>query len=162
MRTMLRRLGPALFAGSALSGLAACGGDASIPSAQEVATEAANAAAAATPVSVTVRGSVVDSLDRPIANAHIECLGTVRCAGPYEQVSAEGHGHRVTTTDASGFYHIVATRLSAEAGSGFLMNANRRSYQVEWREVAWPDPACTADEPHCAMRVDFRLTGMAD
>ena len=161
MRAMLRRLGPAVVAGSAMLVLTACG-DTSIPSApaQEAAIKAAEAAAAATPVSVTIRGSVVDSSNRQLANAAIECLGDVQCTQPFSDVSAEGHDHRVGTTDGNGQYHIVAT--SRSGGSGFLMNANARGFEVQWQEVTWPDVACSSEQPRCAITVNFKLASLED
>lgn len=162
MRMMLLRLGRAMAVGSAMLMLAACGGDTSIPSApaQEAAIKAAEAAAAATPVSVTVRGSVVDSSNRRMANAAIECLGDVHCTGPNSDVIEEGHDHRITTTDANGLYHIVAT--SRSGASGFLMNANARGFEVQWTEVGWPAPACSSDQPRCTVTVNFKLNPLAD
>jgi hypothetical protein len=43
-----------------------------------------------------------------------------------------------------------------------MMNANGRGYQVEWREVVWPDAACTPDQGRCTLRVDFKLVSVAD
>jgi len=159
---MLRRLGPAVVAGSAMLVLTACGSDTSVPSApaQEAAIKAAEAAAAATPVSVTIRGSVVDASNRQLANAAIECLGDVQCTKPYADVISEGHDHRITTTDANGQYHIVAT--SRAGGSGFLMNANARGFEVQWQDVTWPDAACSSDQPRCAVTVNFRLPPLQD
>ena len=167
MRAMLRRLGRTVPAGSAMLILAACGGT-STPTAPAEAVAATKAtvtatdAAAAPVTSAKVRGTVVDSSDRRLANATVECLGDVVCAGPYGDVSAEGHGHQVTTTDADGSYEIVATSRSGGARGPFLMNANGRGYQVEWRQVEWPDPACTSDQARCAIIVDFTLTSVAD
>ena len=168
MRAMLRRLGRTLPAGSAILILAACG-SASTPTgpAEGVAATkpaaAATDAAAAVPASITVRGTVVDSSNRRLANATVECPGDdVSCAGPLSQVTAEGHGHRVTTTGADGSYEIVATSRSGGATGRFLMNANGRGYQVAWRQVEWPDPACTSDQARCAITVNFSLTPVAD
>jgi hypothetical protein len=131
------------------------------PAEAVVSTRATAAVVAAAPVSVTVRGFVVDSSDRRLANINIECLGNVTCAGPHSQPSAEGHDHRVGATNADGSYEVVATSRG-DAGSGFMMNANRQGYQVEWRQVAWPDPACTSDQARCALTVNFKLTSVAD
>ena len=162
MRTTLRRLGGALTVGSAILMLAACSSDTSVPTAaaQEAAIKAAEAAAAATPVSVTIRGSVVDLSNRHMANAAIECLGDVQCAGPNSDVIGEGHDHRITTTDANGLFHIVAT--SRSGASGFLMNANARGYEVAWKDVAWPSSACSSDQPRCTVTVNFKLNPLAE
>jgi hypothetical protein len=75
-------------------------------------------------------------------------------------VISEGHDHRITTTDANGQYHIVAT--SRAGGSGFLMNANARGYEVAWRDVAWPDAGCSSDQPRCTVTVDFKLNPLGE
>jgi protocatechuate 3,4-dioxygenase beta subunit len=167
MRAMLRRLVRTLPAGSAMLILAACGSTSTPTSPAEAvaatkAAETPTAGAAGPATSMTVRGTVVDSSNRLLANATIECLGDVVCAGPYRQVSAEGHGHQVTKTGADGSYEIVATSPSGSATGWLLMNANGRGYQVEWRQVEWPDPACTSDQARCAVTVNFSLTPVSD
>jgi hypothetical protein len=167
MRGMLRRLGRTMPAGSAILILASCGGPSAPTAPAEVvaATKSAataTGAAADTSTSITVRGTVVDSSNRRLADATIECPGDVVCAGPYGQVSAEGHGHQVMRTRADGSYELVATSRSGGATGGFLMNANGRGYQVAWRQVEWPDPACTSDQARCAVTVDFSLTPVSD
>ena len=147
--------------------LAACGGTSTPTAPPESVAAKATApvpdAAAAPATSITVRGTVVDSSSRRLANATIECPGDeVSCTGPYSEVSAEGHGHHATKTDANGSYEIVATSRPGGGTGRFLMNANGRGYQVEWQQVAWPDPACTADQARCAVTVNFRLTSVAD
>jgi len=168
MRAMLRRLGRAVPAGSAILILAACGGT-STPTAPAEAVRGTKAAATPTEAasapatSITVRGVVVDSSNRPLANVTVECPGAeVRCAGAYGDVSAEGHEHQVTKTDTNGSFEIVATSRSGGAAGSFLMNANGRGYQVEWRQVRWPDPACTSDQARCSATVNFSLTSVAD
>jgi hypothetical protein len=155
-------------AGSAILILAACGGSSAPTAPAEVvaATKSAGpatGAAADAATSITVRGTVVDSSNRRLADATIECPGDVVCAGPNGgQVSAEGHGHQAMRTRADGSYELVATSRSGGAKGGFLMNANGRGYQVAWRQVEWPDPACTSDQPRCAVTVDFSLTPVSD
>jgi len=153
-----------LPAGSALLFLAACDGTSAptAPVSTVVPRAATSAASATTPASILVRGLVVDSSNRPLANAQLECPGPVRCASPNERVSAEGHDHHATTTDTNGAYAIVATDLSAGSASGFLMNANGRGYLVDWRQLEWPVPACTSDEARCAVTVNFTLTPAPD
>lgn len=163
MRTVvLRRLTRVLPVGSAMLMLVACD-SASTPTAPAGAVVATRetAAVAAAPVSVTVRGFVVDSSDRRLANINIECLGNATCAPANAQPSAEGHDHRVGTTNADGSYEVVATSRG-DAGSGFMMNANGRGYNVEWHQVAWPDAACTSDQSRCALTVNFRLSSVTD
>lgn len=166
MRTIFQRLWRVVPAGSAVLTLAACGG-ASSPTAPAQPVAATRAAemqveAAAAPVSVTVRGTVVDSAGRPLANINIECVGDAHCTPANYDVSAEGHEHRAGRTDANGSYEVVATSASGGAGGAFLMNANGLGYQVGWRQVAWPRPACTSDQARCALSVNFALTAVAD
>jgi len=163
MQSLLTQFLRALPAGAAMLVLAACGGAPTPTASTEapvVAKAPATEAEAATPASVTVRGTVLDSSNRPVANANVECLGDVHCTGTNEELSAEGHEHRAVQTDAHGSYQVVATSQSA-GGSGFSMNANGQGYQVEWRQVAWPDPGCTSSQPHCALTVNFTLTSVA-
>jgi hypothetical protein len=165
VRTILRRLAWTLPFASAALVLAACGGGTSVPTAPADPVVSAKAAvtadaAAAVPVSMTVRGSVVDSSNRPLRGINIECLGDAHCEPPHYEPSADGHQHRVDKTDANGSYELVATSQSGGAAGAFSMNANGQGYQVEWRQVSWPEPACTADR--CAATVNFRLTSVAD
>ncbi len=145
---------------------AACGGTSTPTAPTEAAVAAkaaAPAAAAATdapaaPVSVTVRGSVVDSSGQPLANVNIECPEeVVHCTQPEDQPSAQGHQHRIETTDAHGSYELVATDQSGGTASGFSMNANGPTYQVAWQQVRWPNRACTSDQPQCTISVNFKL-----
>ncbi len=164
MRSVLPRLGRVLAAGSAVLILAACDST-STPMAPTEATasaKSATAAAAANPVSATVRGSVMDSTNRLLANVNIECLGDVNCALPDYQVSADGHQHRVGKTDANGAFEIVATGLPGSSSSGFMMNANGQGYEVQWQQVTWPGPACSSDQPRCIVAVNFRLNPMSE
>src|SRR5512135_541297 len=114
MRIVLPGLGGALAAGSAALMLVACGGSSMLTTASDdtpaaMKTTAQNAATV--PVSATVRGSVVDSANQPLANMNIECLGNVHCTLPDSQVSSQGHQHRIAQTDAKGAYEIVASSL---------------------------------------------------
>jgi hypothetical protein len=162
MRTVLSRLGAVLAAGSTVLTMAACGGstmlatrpDDDAPAMAKSATQ--NDAAA--PVSATIRGSVVDASNRPLANVNIECLGNVQCGQLDAQPSAQGHQHRITQTDASGAFAVVASSVPGTAATSFLMNANGQGYQVEWQQVSWPGPACSANQSRCTVTVNFRLT----
>jgi hypothetical protein len=161
MRTVISRLGPVLTLGSAVL-MAACGGstmlatnpDDDAPAAMKSATQSA----AANPVSATIRGSVVDSSNRPLSSVNIECLGNVHCTQPDYQVSAQGHQHRITQTDASGAFEIVANSLPGTSSTSFMMNANGQGYNVAWQQVNWPGPACSSDQPRCTVTVNFRLS----
>jgi hypothetical protein len=144
--------------------LAACDGTSTptAPAEAAAAPKTVAEAAATTPVSVAVRGSVVDSSNRPLANITIECPGDIQCKGFYSDLIAEGHDHQVGRTDANGLYALVATGRWEGPGSGFLMNANGRGYEVQWRRIEWPDPACSSDQPGCAITVSFSLNAVAD
>jgi hypothetical protein len=153
----------ALLASAAASALilAACSETATptAPVEELAAQQLTPPAAAAAPVTVTVRGSVVDAENRAVAGAHIECLGSVDCGGSQGEVSAEGHEHRYAITGDDGRYELRAT---GDSGTGFLMNANHRSYEQDWRQVEWPgDPACAADGD-CTVTVNFTLRPTVD
>jgi hypothetical protein len=167
MRTTLQGLGRALAAGSAVLVLAACGSGSTMVTNSDETTAEAKAAtttvgAAAAPVSATVKGTVVDQSGRKVANANVECLGDVHCTLPDDQVSAQGHQHRIAQTDANGAFEIVATNLSGNTSSGFMMNVNGLGYEVAWQPVAWPGPACTSDQPRCTVTVSFTLNPTAE
>ncbi len=165
MRTFVSRLGPVLALGSAVL-MAACGGSTMLTTNSDddtVATaKSATQNAAANPVSATVRGSVVDASNRPLANASIECLGDVHCTQPDYQVSAQGHQHRITQTDAKGAFEIVASSLPGTSSATFMMNANGQGYDVAWQRVSWPGPACSSDQSRCTVTVNFRLSLASD
>ncbi len=166
MRTVLFRLGPALALGSAVSAMAACGGssmlttnpDSDAPAAMKSTTQSD----AAAPVSATIRGSVVDSSNRPLSNINIECLGNVHCTQVDYQPSAQGHQHRITQTDASGGFAVRASSLPGTAATSFMMNANGQGYNVAWQQVNWPGPACSSDQSRCTVGVNFTLTVAPD
>ena len=153
MRTLLRGLGRTLPAGSAMLMLAACG---STP-----APTAANVAAATTATgtqvvssSVVVRGLVVDPANRPLANANVECMSNAQCTSPGDVSAQDGPDHGVTT-NANGFYQLIVT---PSGGVRFLVDASARGYGIQWQDVRLPDPACTWDQPKCAITVNFTLT----
>jgi len=165
MRTTLQGLGRALAAGSAVLVLAACDSGSTLVTHDDdtpaQAKSATTPSAAADPVSATVKGTVVDPSGRLVANANIECLGDVHCTLPDYQVSAQGHQHRIAQTDANGAFEIVATSLSGTS-SGFMMDANGLGYEVAWRPVTWPGPACTSDQSRCTVTVNFTLSPTID
>ncbi len=166
MRTVLSRLGLVLAAGSAVLTMAACGGSTMLTTNSDddtVATaKSATQNAAANPVSATVRGLVVDASNRPLSSVNIECLGNVHCTQPDYQVSAQGHQHRITQTDASGAFQIVANSLPGTSSTSFMMNANGQGYNVAWQQVTWPGPACSSDQSRCTVTVNFALTPASD
>jgi hypothetical protein len=165
MRTNLPRLGRVFAAAAATVTIAACGGSSVLTTWSDESAELKSAtrdAAAAEPASATIRGSVVDSSNRALANVNIECLGDVRCAEPGAQVVAEGHEHQVGQTDANGRFEIVASSLPGTSSTGFMMNANRRGYEVTWKQVAWPGPACSSDQARCTITVDFKVNPTQD
>lgn len=157
MRKVFGQMGRALPGLSALLLVAACDGTSTpvSPSGAGMGTGATgtSATAAASAATIIVRGMVVDASDRPIGDANVECPAEVSCTPP--GVTAGGHEHRAATTNAEGFYEVVAT--GTPASGAFLMNANRQGYQVEWREVKWPDPTCSWDRTGCSLTVNFSL-----
>lgn len=165
MRKVLWPLGWALPGLSALVLVGACDSTSTPVSPSSATGAAATAATAATAVassaSVLIRGTVVDAANRPVGDAYVECPTEVTCVRP-GQVNAGGHEHRATTTRADGSYEVVAAGMPADGSGVFRMNANRLGYQVEWREVKWPDPACTWDRTGCALTVDFSLSPIVD
>ncbi len=163
MRTVLRPLGRTLPAMSAVLILAACGSTPS-PTAVDGAVRGGGTAVQppATVATMTIRGVVVDSSNRPLANAGVECMGDVRCRAAGSQVSAEDGPDDGLKTDSSGSYQLVVTGGSGSVQRGFLMNAHARSYEVAWREVRFPDPGCTSDQAGCTVSINFTLDPMAD
>jgi hypothetical protein len=162
MRTLLGRTRFVLAVGPAVLLLAACS-DTSSPTSSEavVARVTATSASAAEQgsTSMTIRGIVVDSDNRRLAGITIECLGDVTCRSGDGDLIAEGHDHRIETTDADGTFEIFADGAPQATGS-FLVNANGRGYHVRWLQVQWPSPTCTADR--CATDLHFELTAIAD
>jgi hypothetical protein len=148
--------------GSALLTPLACSSTSPTAATSAVATTTATAAQLQDSTSAIVRGTVRDSAGRLMANAQVECLGEVECTGLFAELSAEGHEHRATTTDANGVYETRVISRPGGARDGFLMNANARGYQVEWRRVAFRDPSCTSDQSRCALTVDFTLADLVD
>jgi len=41
------------------------------------------------------------------------------------------------------------------------MNANGQGYDEDWRQVAWPGPACSSSESRCTVTVNFKLSPTA-
>ena len=92
--------------------MAACGGSTMLTNPDDdtpAAMKSATQSAAASPVSATIRGSVVDSSNRPLSSVNIECLGNVQCTQAEYQPSAQGHQHRITQTDAHGEHTLPET-----------------------------------------------------
>jgi hypothetical protein len=162
MGTVLRRLGQTLSVGSAILILAACGGTATPTSAGAVATRSTATAAEAEPTSsVLLSGVVVDSSNRPVAQANVECLGAnVACMGPETDVSAQDGPDQGVKTSADGSYRIVVVAKGITP-SGILLNANARGFQIEWRQISF-DAGCTSDQARCAMTLDFTLTAQPE
>lgn len=154
-----------LAAGSAALMLVGCGGSSMLTTASDGDTPATMkstaTSSAAIPVSATIRGSVVDSANQPLADMNIECLGNVHCTLPDYQVSSQGHQHRIAQTDAKGAYEIVASSLPGTSSTSFMVNANGQGYNVAWQQVTWPRPACSSDQPRCTVTVNFTLTATA-
>jgi len=161
MRTVLSRLGPVLAVGSAVL-TAACGGSSTLTTHSDdapVAMKTSTQDSATVPVSATIRGTVVDPANRPLANMTIECLGDVHCTEPQYAVTAEDH--RITHTDAKGAFEIVAASLPGTSSASFMMNANGLGYDEDWRQVAWPGPGCSSSDSRCTITINFKLNPTA-
>ncbi len=182
MRTVLRRLGQTLPAGSAILMLAGCGSTAS-PTAP--AGTSATATQQSSSPSIMVRAFVVDSAtNQPLANVNIECMGSIQCILPAEAIpttqqrvavpqrltaqqgarakpvtAQQGDTDHVGVTAADGSFQFIAGDLdgSASGANGFMVGANARGYAVQWQQVRFPDPGCTSDNPSCAVTLSFAL-----
>jgi hypothetical protein len=101
---------------------------------------------------------VVDSSNRPVARANVECMGSnVVCMGPRSEVSAEDGPDHGVKTRGDGSYELVVVASGSTAG-GILLNANAKGFQIEWRQVTIPDAACTFGQARCAITLNFTLT----
>jgi hypothetical protein len=158
MDTVLR-FGQASLVGSAMLILAACGGGSTPTAAGPVAETKTTTFTAAEPTSsVLVSGVVVDSSNRPVAGAEVECVGgNVSCTGSRTDVSAEDGPDFGVKTHADGSYQLVVVASGGSEG-GFLLNASAGGYQVEWQRLSVPDAACTSDQARCAITQNFTLT----
>ncbi len=151
MRMVFRALGRTLPVGSAMLMLAACGTTPAPTTAEAVtATKTTEQVASASGI---VRGIVVDPANRPVANANIECASNAQCT-LFSDVSAQDGADQGVRTNANGYYQLKVSRSGEGA---FLLNATARGYGIEWREVQLPDPACTWDQPGCAITLNFTL-----
>jgi len=150
---LLRRFAWALPVGSAMLMLAACGNSSTPTSASAVQTSAATVATSASDPSVLVSGVVVDSANRPVAHANVECMGTnVTCVRPLTQIISQDGPDDGVFTAANGSYAMVLTAPSANPVS---LNAHALKYELQMQQVSFPDPGCTFDR--CAVTVNFRL-----
>ncbi len=149
MSSVLRWLGRTLPAGAAALVLAACSNGSPMPS-------SASAVSPPSPrtVSGIVHGWVVDTANRPVANANIECASNAQCT-LFGDISAQDGRDQGVKTDAKGYYELV---LSPTGPSPFLMNASARGYGIVWQKVALPDAGCTFDQSRCAMTLNFTLS----
>jgi hypothetical protein len=157
-RAAPRRLAWTLPAGLGMLILAACG-DTVVPTTP---TRASPAPATPTPAtafapSVTVRGLVVDSSGKPLANVLVQWLNI-----------GEGEGDlnspRGVYTDASGSYRLVVSGLIGPGAVGgysegwFEAGASREGYRDDWKSLKIPDRACTSDNEKCDLVANFTLT----
>jgi hypothetical protein len=162
MSTALRRLGQTLPATMTALLLGACGGSTTSPTAAPAVAAAKTVAAAAEtiPSSITIKGTVVDSSNRPLANVEVECMGDVQCAAFGSQVSQQDGPDNGVRTNADGAYLIVATARSS--GARFLMGASGAGYEVTIREVSFPASFCASDQAGCTVALDFTLAPRVD
>jgi hypothetical protein len=112
------------------------------------------AAASQTPAaSALIRGWVLDSSNRPLANANVECASNAQCRR-FGDVSAQDGPDDGVRTDAHGYYALVVTPM---AGSRFLLNASARGYGIVWHTIDVPDATCSWDQARCALTQNFTL-----
>jgi hypothetical protein len=157
MRTVFRGIGLVLPAASAMLILAACGSTTSGPTAASGAgTTSATAATEQSPVIVS--GYVTDSAGRPLANANLECMGSVQCRALSDVTAQQQDNDHTVITNADGFYMLMATDGSADGDGQFLLNANARGYDVGVKSVRFADRVCTQGPGGCGISgVNFRL-----
>lgn len=156
--SMVGRLGWTLPAALTALALAACSNTAA-PTAATVPTAATATAEQAPASSILLQGTVVDSSNRPMANAEVECMGGVECVPFGAQVIAQDGPDLGIKTNAAGAYVMVAKRTGAS--DRFLMNATAKGYELMIREVAFSDPTCTSDRSDCTVTVNFTLAPQA-
>lgn len=141
-------------AGSAMLMLAACSSTPLPTAASTTAATATVKGAQVVPSSGVIRGQVTDAAGRPLVGANVECTSNAQCT-LYGDVSAQDGVDQGVKTNANGYYQLKLTR----AGEGaFSVNASAAGYQIQWRDVQLPDPACTWDQPGCGVTVNFALT----
>ena len=159
MRKALRRLAPTLPAAVAGLLLAACSSTSAPTAADTAAATAAVTAAAIAPSSssVVVRGLVSDAANRPLAGANVECASNAQCRR-FADVSAQDGPDDGVKTDANGRYEMI---VSPSTDGSFLLNASAFGFDIVWRSVEPPDPACSWDQARCAITVDFTLSPAA-
>lgn len=155
MRMVLRGIGRALPAGSVMLLLAACGSTPAPTTAGAVAVTAERADGDTLPMSsAIVRGLVVDSANRPVAGANVECSSDAQCK-LFTDVSAQDGIDQGVKTNANGTYVMIVSHAGT---SGFLLNASARGFALVWQDVRMPGPSCSWDQPGCSLTVNFTLT----
>ncbi len=161
MGDLLRRFAGALPLGSAMLMLAACGSSSTPTSATAVASTATAGSTSATAQdpSVLVSGVVVDSGNRPVANANVECMGTnVACVPPGTQVITQDGPDPGVFTGPDGRYSMVVTALSS---GPILVNAHALKFELQMQQLSFPDAGCSADQARCALTLNFQLVDQA-
>ena len=157
MSTVLGRFGRTLPAAVTAIVLGACSNSASPTVATgSVATAAAEQQPA---LSITVQGTVVDSSNRPLTFAQVECMGDVQCVPSGAQVIAQDGPDDGVKTNAAGAYVMVVRRTGAS--DRFMMSASARGYELMIREAAFADPTCSSDRADCSLTVNFTLAPQA-
>ncbi len=136
----------------------ACSNTPSPTAASTVATSATVKGAQVVPSSGVIRGQVTDVAGRPLAGANVECTSNAQCT-LYGDVSAQDGVDQGVKTNANGYYQLKLTR----AGEGaFSVNASAAGYQIQWRDVQLPDPACSWDQPSCTVTLNFALAAASE
>ncbi len=164
MRRTLRRLSLTLPAGAAALLLAACSSSTPMPSAADppaasTTSVASTAGSTQQPTaSALLRGLVVDSANRPVANANVECASNAQCRR-FADVSVQDGPDDGVKTNAEGRYEMI---VSPQADGAFLLDASAFGFGIVWRTVALPSPACSWDQARCALTVNFTLSPAAE
>ncbi len=151
MRAVMSVLTRLLSGVVAMLTLAACGTPAPTTGSAPATEFEASAA------SVIIRGSVVDSANRPVANAQVTCASP-QCTLLLELGAAHHTWVQGTATNASGSYEM---RVRAGQAS-FLVSASARGYETQLREARLPNAACRWDQPGCSISLSFTLPDLAD
>jgi hypothetical protein len=97
-----------------------------------------------------VRGLVVDSSGRPLANVLVQWLNIGEMTGDLA-------GPRGAYTDASGSYRLNVSGVDRASNGWFVLGASSQGHKDDWRNLHIPDTACTWDDKKCDLVANFTL-----
>jgi hypothetical protein len=146
------RLAWALSAGAALLVVGACENAVSPTAPSAAASSAPAASPTAVAPSASVRGSVVDSSGRPLADVLVQWF----TAG---DAPSDIGAWQQTHTDAGGSYalHVSGDGLDA-LGGWFWIDVSKQGFREDSKNLKVPDLACTWDNKKCDLVANFKLT----